>query len=647
MGSKLLNRDLQTLMFNQRVAAEGIRSRNTLGTRVEFFGIALSNIREFMEVRYPAILKETPEEIGLARENVEFIYNDICDLFLKFNKKHRLIRKVSELSKDDRKWASEYFKRNVFPTLLTITADKARQPNIHNGLHIMMITKNSEDEESIGYVEIPSCTSRFIRIPKKNFVITIDDLIQNHAKEIFHGHKIIATVPFAISRSAEIYIQANQYTDVDPFQLIQDTLKERENSWITMLEVGSKSYVKKVRKFLQLDEDTLIVSNPLIRLSDLKNMPSEVYTETDKPKRYQPYPTFQTSNIFDYIKQKDRLCFHPFESYDDSVVRFIEDAAIDPNVVSIRICLYRVSDRSRIVDALLKAADSGKLVTALIELKARFDERHNMKIATIMKEGGVRIVYTKPDIKTHAKLCLVTRMEKRGLRIYSHVGTGNYSESNSRLYTDYSYFTADQQIGGDLTRFFNLLTSDQDNFKSRKVIYAPYNLKETVIKEINKQVKRAKAGKFAQITIKCNALTDPGVAERLLDAAKNGVKLKLIVRTSCVIEPQKNIQVFSIVGAFLEHSRVYVFGTGKHATVYIGSADMMTRNLSRRNELLLLVENKDLKSRILKHIKWYLSDTENRWEMRPNSKMRRVSKEKGKAIDCHQLFRKEAKEVSE
>ena len=487
---------------------------------------------------------------------------------------------------------------------------------------------------------------RFIQVPGEHFVITIEDLIQTNMKSIISGRKILTVCPFAILRSAEVYMRPDRYTD--PYQLIQKTLKEREKSWITQLEIGSnqKDILRTIRKILPLDDHTIIFTANMIRLADLKTIPSGIYREKDRASTFKPAETFPQKHIFDYIRRKDRLCFHPFESYDGSMVRFLEEAADDPDVVSIRICLYRVSERSRIVDALLRAADNGKLVIALIELKARFDEKHNMQLATIMREGGIRIVYTKPDIKTHSKLCLVGRNEKKGLRVYSHVGTGNYSESNSRLYTDYSYFTADQQVGTELTRFFNLLTSDQGDFKSRKVVYAPYNLKATVIAEIDKQTKLAKKGKRAQITIKCNALTDEGVAIRLIEAAKAGVKLKLIVRSACIIQPQKNIQIYSIVGRFLEHSRVYVFGYGKDADVYIGSADLMTRNLSRRNELLILIDNKDMKSRILQHISWYLRDNTNRREIKSDYGYALIKPEKkDKVYNCHQNFIKEAKEM--
>jgi len=645
---ELLNRDISWIQFNLRVSDEAAKKRNKLGERVMFHGITYSNLSEFLQVRYPSAVELEPEEsVNQLVDAICSHYKEITLRFRKFNKEHKIIRKVKDLSKDDLKWSSKYFRNNVMSALLPITIDKARHANIHDGLYIMVITEH-DDDESIGYIEIPSNLDRFIPIPGKHGVIAIEDLVQENLKSIIHGRKIIKSCPFSILRSAEVYSQSDRYRD--PYDLIKETLHERERSWVTQLEVGSceKSFIKTIRKIIPMTPNTIIFATERIRLADLKKIPSSIYKDEDKPRKSKIYTTFPADeSIFDYIKARDRLCFHPYESYDDSMVRFLEEASTDPKVKSIRICLYRVSDRSRIIDALLKAADSGKLVVVLVELKARFDEKHNMQVANILREGGVRIIYTKPDIKTHAKVCLVTRQEKKGLRIYSHIGTGNYSESNSRLYTDYSYFTADQEIGTDLTQFFNILTSDQGDFKSRRIIYAPYNLKSTIVDEINQQIKRAKKKEKARITIKCNAITDEGVALKLIEAANAGVRVTLIVRSACIIQPQKNIEIYSIVGQQLEHSRIVVFGTGKNQRVYIGSSDMMTRNLSRRNELMILVEPKDLKARILNHIQMYLRDNVNRRRILKGYKYEDIKPSKnGKTFDCQDAFRKEAKRLA-
>ena len=383
-------------------------------------------------------------------------------------------------------------------------------------------------------------------------------------------------------------------------------------------------------------------------LMDLKKIPKGVFDITEQARKYEPIITFPQENLFGYIRKEDRLCFHPYESYQASMVKFLEGASNDPDVVSIKIALYRVSDNSKIIDALLRAADKGKLVTVLVELKARFDEHHNIEISNLLKEGGVRIVFTKPDIKAHAKVCLVTRKEKKGLRTYAHVGTGNYSEGNSKQYTDYSYFTADPEICNDLTQFFNLLTSEQGVFKSERIIYAPYNMRDEIGELIDEQVKLAKRKKKARIVAKCNALTDEGVAHKLIDAANVGVKITLIIRGACIIQPQKNIKIFSIVGEMLEHSRVYLFGTGNNPELLIGSSDLMTRNLSRRHETLIRIVQPDIKKCIMKHLSVYLKDNTLRRKIMKNYQYRSIEPgKKEKAFNCQEWFKKEARKLAE
>ena len=645
-NKKLLDRDISWLSFNKRVFDEADKNSHTLGEKVMFIGITGSNLDEFLKVRYPAtVLEDNTDRTEDLVKEISKHYRQMISRWVKFNKKYELIRPIKTLSDKEKNWLDKYFKQNVYPTLLPVTVDKARRANIQSGLYIMTATEKNGNTQ-VGYIEVPSVLGRFIQIPGKNYVVKIEDLIIRNISSIIHGRKIMDVIPFAISRSAEVYNTSD--VSADPFELIKETLHERLKSWITCIEIQTddKKMIKLIQKILPISDDTLVLATSFVRLYDLKTMPSSVYKDKDKSRKLTPVVTFPKKKVFEYIAKKDRLCFHPYESYDGSFVNFIETAAKDPDVVSIRITLYRVSDNSKIVKSLLTAATKGKQVTVLVELKARFDEQHNMEVATILREAGVRIVYTKPDIKTHAKVCLVTRKEKKGLVIYSHVGTGNYSESNSKLYTDYSYFTANHQIGTDLTKFFNLLTSDQDDFKSKKIIYAPYNLRSEIVDQINEQIKRAKNKKDAAIIIKCNSLTDDGIAKKLIEAADEGVKIWLIVRSACIIQPQKNIRICSIVGDQLEHSRVYVFGV-KNPVVMIGSADLMYRNMNKRNELLLVVEPESLKNRILQHLDVYMKDNVNRRIIDDNYEYHDVKVKSGtKRFSCHKWFAKEAKELA-
>lgn len=644
---KYLNRDISWLAFNQRVSDE-TQKNIPLSSRVLFHGITFSNLDEFMMVRYPASLESTDTESFV--DAVSKHYTMLTKRFRKFNKEHDLIRKVKDLKSESRSWLDKKFKDDIFPALQPITIDKSRPINPRAGIYLLVITEDkSTDEEFVNYIELPRMLNRFIAIPEKHYCVTIEDLIQENLKQIFKDRKIVNSYAFSILRSAEVYVQSHKHQHLDPYELINATLHEREKAWITMLEVGTtdRKEVKRIRNLIPLTANSLIFASDRVRLSDLKKMPSSIYTPKDIPKKRVPYNTFPNTSIFDYIRKEDRLTFHPFESYETTMVRFLDEASTDPGVVSIKISLYRVSDNSDIIQALLRAADKGKSVTVLVELKARFDEHHNMEISDILREGGVRLVYTAPNMKTHAKVCLVTRKEKKGLRIYSQIGTGNYSETNAKMYTDYSYFTANQEIGLDLTKFFNQICSDQGNFKSRKIVYAPYNMREVITENINDEIKKAKHGKKASIICKCNTFADTDIADQLVKAAKAGVKVTLIIRGACILPPTKNLKIYSIIGEHLEHSRIYCFGSGKSAKIYIGSADMMHRNLSLRNELLILIEQNNIRQRLLKHLEYYIRDNTNRRIIKDNYEYKDVEPGKDdKKFTAQEAFWKEAKKLA-
>ena len=410
-----LSRDLSFLSFNRRVLDEA-KKDIPLADRVMFFGIAGgSNLDEFLNVRYPACLAfQSDEENEKLMDGIKKFYLDAVTRFETFNKKHKIVRSVKSLDKDDRKWADKYFKQNVYPALQTITFERGRTLNLHSGFYVLVLYEHHDDEMA-GYIEIPKGINRFIQIPGKKFVIGVEDLIKANIKMMFLNSHEYTVAPFVISRSAEVFVQTDQYTD--PLKFIQNTLREREQSWITYLEVGSenKRVLKILRKCLPLSANTITLISPYVHLMDLKKIPKGVFDITEQARKYEPIVTFPQENLFGYIRKEDRLCFHPYESYQASMVKFLEEASNDPDVVSIKIALYRVSDNSKIIDALLRAADKGKLVTVLVELKARFDEHHNIEISNLLKEGGVRIVFTKPDIKAHAKVCLVTRKDHPAL----------------------------------------------------------------------------------------------------------------------------------------------------------------------------------------------------------------------------------------
>lgn len=644
---EILNRDYSWLKFNERVLEETTRTSYPLQECVIYHGIVHSNLDEFLQTRYPATI-DMYDEDGLKAfiKTIQEHYHLLECGWKECNNLHELMLSSLDMGTDNRNWVKNYFRKNIYPTLQPVTLSNAKVLDPRTTITIFVVTSDDKDRTYLNYVEIPHMLPRFIITPDGKHVVPIEVFVTSNLEYLFKGVKIDSYCTFRILRSAEVYVQSDSYRD--QYEMIELTLKEREKSWITMLEVaGNDKQIEMLKALIPVTDNTIILkvsSLSTVGLAALKKIPSSIFSTKAQARTYEPSNPFPNDKkIMDYIKEADRLVFHPFESYRDTFVRFIEEAADNEDVISIKITLYRVADKSRIIDALIRAAENGKQVTVLVELKARFDEGHNIKISRILREAGVRLVYGSPDLKTHAKLCLVTAIQGNKTVIYSHIGTGNYNESNAKQYTDYSYFTADKQTGYDLTRFFNLLTSTQEKFKSKKIFYAPYNLRDEIIEQIENQIKLAKANKPARIIFKCNSLTDDKVSKALTDAANAGVEVTLIIRGACVIPYQENINVYSIVGRFLEHSRIYLFGKGKNESIYIGSNDIMYRNLNRRNELMLKVEPKELKDRIKSHLKLYMTDTENRrtrigdydyfWEQDTTFVKR---------VDCQQQFIREA-----
>ena len=589
-----------------------------------FYGITGSNLDEFLITRYPANLDfATPEECKALKDEIIRHYEDFSKSYADFVSEQRLLIRPSEIHTDLSKKLKSYFRKNIYPALLPITFDHTETICPRSRIVIFAETAD-KDNLFYNYLEIPDKLPRWVPVDEEsgvNAYIPIEWLIQDNLEFVFKGMDIKRSFVFRVLRSAEVSMHSDKYTN--PYEYIEATLRERMRSWITVVELACEaedaaSYMKILRSILNITSDTIMLRSKYVKVGDMKKLRGINLPAEELARQYTPVSPFPEENLFEYIKERDRLAFHPYESYADTFVRFIEAAASDDNVISIKISLYRVAEHSRIIEALIKAAGSYKQVTVLVELKARFDENHNLKISKVLKEAGVDLVYSPLDLKTHAKVCIITRQEEEGLCTYTHIGTGNYNESNAKQYTDYSYFTANADIGYDATRFFNLLTSEQEEFKSRKILYAPKNLRSGIAELIDAQIAKAKKGNHADILFKCNSLTDDKIAEMLVKAAKEGVRVILIVRGACVLEPRKNVEIYSIVSHFLEHSRVYIFGTiSDNPEVYIGSNDIMIRNLDKRNELMVEISDKSLKNRIIRHMDMYLRDTYGRRKILP------------------------------
>ena len=643
MKMKLLSRDISWLSFNNRVLDEADKDI-PMQERYLFYGITGSNLDEYLMTRYPANLDfvQTDEERNEFKQAIISHYKLIDKRFQGFCKERDLLVPYREIHDGGLKNKLKgYFRRNIYPTLQPVTFDPTSKISPRTGLVIFVETADKENV-FYNYVEIPNGLPRWLSVSDVERYIPIEDVIMDNLEYIFKGMTINRAFVFRVLRSAEVYLKGDYQ---NPYAYIEKTLKERLKSWITIVEIACTDdelggYIKILRNILKLSSDTLILHGKYIKISDMKQMKIHALGPEEAPRKFTPANPFPETDVFGFIKEHDRLVFHPYESYQDTFVKFISEAADDPNVISIKISLYRVAEESKIVEALIHAAETGKKVTALVELKARFDESHNLKISKILQEAGVNLVYGQIDLKTHAKVCLVTRMEKKGVRVYTHIGTGNYNESNAKQYTDYSYFTANADLGYDVTRFFNLLTSEQEEFKSRKILYAPKNLRQGITDMIEEQIKRAKKKEKAVIVFKCNSLTDDKIAEMLVNASRAGVKITLIVRGACVLEPKKNIEIYSIVDFHLEHSRIYQFGPANNCRVFIGSNDIMHRNLNVRNELMVSIDDKDLKARILKHLDMYMRDTVGRRRILPNYEYEDVIGPK--SYECQKEFYKEA-----
>ena len=615
-----LNRDISWLSFNRRVLDETDK-QIPMQERFMFYGITGSNLDEFLITRYAS--ESASDDFIFKKQFKQEIKNHYSECnarCINFINDYGLLTNICNLEPGTTKNIRSYFKKNIWPTLQPITFTGRISPK-SSGIFIFIATSDGNKTYN-NYIEIPERLPRWVDILGTQLFITIEDLIIYNLDYIFKGMKIVNSFVFRIHRSAEVY-PTSDLDNISQYDYIEKTLKARTQAWITCVEVDCKNtdrpIVSKIlKRIITMTDDTLMLYGNLVKISDMKSLPSKYLPKCELCRKLIPSEPFPEHNeVFHHIKSEDRLVFHPYESYNGTVVKFIEAAADDPSVISIKITLYRVAKDSKIISALLRAANNKKQVTVLVELKARFDELNNIRISNILKEGGIRIVYGTIDLKTHAKICIVTRQEKN-LRIYTHIATGNYNENNAMQYTDYSYFTANNDIGYDATRFFNLLTSEQEDFKSRKLLYAPRNLRSGINELIDTQINIAECGGIANITFKCNSLTDDMIATRLVKAAEAGVNVTLIVRGSCILQPIDNLKIYSIVGRFLEHSRVYIFGSGENCDVFIGSNDIMHRNLNVRNELMLKVEAPQLKERILAHIGMYLNDNVNKRIIREN-----------------------------
>ena len=636
-ASHFISRELSWLEFNQRVLDEALDASNPLLERVKFFIITSSNLDEFFEVRVAGVKQQIESDVversvdgrtasetfrairRRIRAMVEQQYRCWREELLPALAKNQIhLLDYQHLEAADRTWVEQYYRANVRPVLTPLGIDPSHPfPQLLNkSLNIVVqleITRDGETERRLAVVQVPRVLPRLVRLPREDdrrAFIYLGHLVGHYLADLFPGTKILGFWHFRVTRNSELYIDEADVSNL--LKAVENELHNRRKGAAVRLEVDATcppEIYHFLLETLELEEDDLyIIDGPLNPVRLMAICEGDHSPELrDKPFVAPVAPAFRgASDLFAVIRQRDVLVHHPYESF-SSVVDFLEQAAADPHVLAIKQTLYRTGGDPRIVGALMDAVRNGKQVTAVTELKARFDEANNIAWARRLEEAGVHVVYGIVNYKVHSKIALVVRRDDDGLRRYVHLGTGNYNPSTARLYTDLSLFTAQPDFGEDATNFFNLLTGISHFQGAKKLIISPFTAHESMMAHIKHEAVAARAGKPARIIAKMNSLVDQDLIQALYIASQAGVKIDLIIRGICCLRPgipgvSEHITVRSIVGRFLEHSRVFYFENGGAPQLFLGSADWMPRNFFRRIEVVFPVEDPALRDRIVTQI---------------------------------------------
>ena len=667
-----VNRELSWLEFNYRVFSEANDISIPLFERIKFLSITASNLDEFFMVRIASLkdmihVKYQKKDIAgmTPKEQIEKILPKTHKLMKdQYSTYNRLLPELNEnglevvtrhedLSEVQSKFVDEYFEKNVYPVLTPMAVDSSRPfPLIRNKtLNIgALITKKGHSEEmDLATVQVPGVLPRVVKIPSetegKTAIILLEEIIEKNIDKLFLNYEVMCAHPYRIMRNADLTIDEEDAADL--LKEIQKQLKKRQWGEVIRLEVEEnmdKNLLKALSKEFAVEEDSIYKINGPLDLTFLMKVNGLDGFDHLKSKKYTPQPIPQWSpeeNIFEQIKMVDILLHHPYDTF-EPVVAFISQAAKDPSVLAIKQTLYRVSGNSPIVAALAQAAENGKQVTVLVELKARFDEENNIIWARKLEQAGCHVIYGLVGLKTHSKIALVVRREEDGIKRYVHLGTGNYNDVTARLYTDCGLLTASDPIGEDATAVFNMLSGYSEPPSWNKLSVAPIWLKNSFLRWIEREKQHALNGKDARIVAKMNSLCDPMIIAALYDASKAGVKIELIIRGICCLRVgvpgvSENISVRSIVGDFLEHSRIFYFKNDGKEEVYMGSADWMPRNLDKRVEILFPVEDENLKKEVISILNLQLSDNKKAHMLMSDGSYKKV-KTQGKGISSQAEF---------
>ncbi len=675
------NRELSWLEFNYRVLEESFRKDNPLLERLKFISIFESNMNEFFMVRVAGlkqIVASSVNEIQLdgktAKQTLIEIHKRVHEFYdLSYKSLGEVLKQLrsngieihqesSQLDDKDRKLIRDFFRKELFKVLTPLAIDPAHPfPKILNGklyLAIKLKLKKNMGKFSYAILEVPSDVfPRFIELPSKSRFsltirryLTVEEIIKIHIKDLFGNNEIISIHGFTINRNSEISVE--EVSSENLLSTIEEELKNRK--WGEAVRLNYRKgmpddLVNFLSKQLDLAKEETYERPGMLNLHNLMEIYDKLSDRIDL--RDEPFiprnviKLEKLKDIFDLIKQKDILLHHPYDSF-QTIIDFLQAGVEDPDTLAIKITLYRTSGDSPIVKLLIEAAEKGKQVTALVELKARFDEERNILWAREMEKHGVHVVYGLVGLKIHAKVLQIIRRENNQVHSYVHLSTGNYNPSTAKIYTDLAIITADPVLNDDVANLFHALTGYVSEPKFKKLSVSPINLRETIVKLIQNEIDNVKKNLPARIIIKINSLVDPEIILLLYKASIAGVKIDLNVRGICSLKPgikgiSENIRVISIVGRFLEHSRIFYFENGGDPKIFLSSADLMPRNLNRRIETFFPIENPNLKNEIINILNQIFKDNYNARILLPNGKYERINPKKGERFSSQRYFREE------